>query len=178
MAVQPGAGHYPWLDNPQWLVRTLAAFLSAVIAGLLVMRVEQRPPVAHAPALEAMREGFRYVFGHRWPRAVVTIIATFAVFGFSFLTMMPVFARDALGLDARGYGAIVSAVGVGASVAALFMASGRQCCSVSSSRRPRSRRGSGQRCCSSPSPAASWRSTASARTPCSRSRRPTICAAG
>jgi MFS family permease len=94
----------------------------AVIASLLVMRVGPRPPMVHAPALAAMREGFEYVFGNRWPRAVVTIIATFAVFGFSFITMMPVFARDALGLDAGGYGAMVSAIGVGAATAALFMA--------------------------------------------------------
>lgn len=99
-----------------------AASYLAVIAGLLVMKVEERPALPHASALEAMREGFGYVFGNRWPRAVVIVIATFAVFGFSFMTMMPVFARDALHLDARGYGAIVSAVGVGAAVAALFMA--------------------------------------------------------
>ncbi|MFC0534059.1 alpha/beta fold hydrolase [Phytohabitans kaempferiae] len=27
VAVQPGAAHFPWLDGPQWLARTLAAFL-------------------------------------------------------------------------------------------------------------------------------------------------------
>ncbi|NYF59404.1 alpha/beta fold hydrolase [Micromonospora purpureochromogenes] len=27
LAVQPGAGHYPWLDDPESFVRTLAAFL-------------------------------------------------------------------------------------------------------------------------------------------------------
>lgn len=27
LAVAPGAGHFPWLDDPQWLVTTLAAFL-------------------------------------------------------------------------------------------------------------------------------------------------------
>jgi pimeloyl-ACP methyl ester carboxylesterase len=27
LAVQPGGGHYPWLDDPQWLVQTLAGFL-------------------------------------------------------------------------------------------------------------------------------------------------------
>jgi len=69
-----------------------------------------------------MREGFAYVFGNPWPRAVMTVIATFAVFGFSFMTMMPVFARDALHLDAAGYGTLVSAVGVGAAGGAFFMA--------------------------------------------------------
>ncbi|MER5432438.1 alpha/beta hydrolase [Streptomyces sp. NPDC002588] len=28
-AVQPGAGHYPWLDDPEWFVRRVAAFLGA-----------------------------------------------------------------------------------------------------------------------------------------------------
>lgn len=27
MAVQPGGGHTPWLDDPEWFVQTLAAFL-------------------------------------------------------------------------------------------------------------------------------------------------------
>jgi pimeloyl-ACP methyl ester carboxylesterase len=27
LAVQPGGGHYPWLDNPQRLVQTLSEFL-------------------------------------------------------------------------------------------------------------------------------------------------------
>jgi pimeloyl-ACP methyl ester carboxylesterase len=27
LAVQPGGGHYPWLDDPQWLVRILVGFL-------------------------------------------------------------------------------------------------------------------------------------------------------
>ena len=38
------------------------------------------------------------------------------------MTMMPVFARDALHLGASGYGAMVSSVGLGAAAAALFMA--------------------------------------------------------
>ncbi|MBT2420143.1 alpha/beta hydrolase [Streptomyces sp. ISL-22] len=28
VAVQPGAGHYPWLDDPEWFVGRLVAFLS------------------------------------------------------------------------------------------------------------------------------------------------------
>ena len=27
LAVQPGAGHFPCLDDPAWFTRTLAAFL-------------------------------------------------------------------------------------------------------------------------------------------------------
>jgi pimeloyl-ACP methyl ester carboxylesterase len=27
LAVQPGAGHYPWLDDPQWFGQAMADFL-------------------------------------------------------------------------------------------------------------------------------------------------------
>jgi pimeloyl-ACP methyl ester carboxylesterase len=27
LAVQPGGGHYPWLDSPQWFVPALTGFL-------------------------------------------------------------------------------------------------------------------------------------------------------
>jgi MFS family permease len=77
----------------------------------------ERP--APSPAFAALKEGFGYIFGNPAPRALVILIAVFGVFGFSFVTMMPVFARDVLALDARGYGALVSAVGVGAAGAAL-----------------------------------------------------------
>lgn len=29
LAVQPGAGHYPWLDDPEWFVRRIVTFLGA-----------------------------------------------------------------------------------------------------------------------------------------------------
>jgi MFS family permease len=99
-----------------------AASYIAVVAGLAMMRVQRPARPEPVPALGALREGFGYIFGNRWPRAIVTIIGTFSVFGFSFVTMMPVFARDVLHLGASGYGAMVSAVGVGAASAALFMA--------------------------------------------------------
>jgi MFS family permease len=94
----------------------------AVILGLMLMRVRRPAVPSRVPALPALREGFGYIFGNRWPRALVTIIASFSVFGYSFLPMMPVFARDVLGLDADGYGAIVSAIGLGAAAGAIGMA--------------------------------------------------------
>jgi MFS family permease len=99
-----------------------AASYLAVIAGLLMMETDTPPTPSTVPHGEALREGFRYIFGNPWPRALITIVACFAVFGFSFITMMPVFARDALHLDAGGYGAMVSSVGIGAATGALFMA--------------------------------------------------------
>jgi MFS family permease len=99
-----------------------AASYLAVLTGLLLMRVRRPAAPTRAPALGALKEGFGYIFGNRWPRALVTIVAAFTVFGASFLPMMPVYARDVLGLDADGYGAVVSAIGVGAASGAIAMA--------------------------------------------------------
>ena len=99
-----------------------AASYLAVIASLIIMKTDTPPAVSTVPHGEALREGVRYILGNPWPRALVTLVATFAVFGFPFMTMMPVFARDVLHLDAGGYGAMVSSVGLGAAAAALFMA--------------------------------------------------------
>jgi MFS family permease len=99
-----------------------AASYLAVIVSLARIKVEDVGPPATIPLWTALQEGFAYVFGNRWPRALVIIVATFSIFGFSFMPLMPVFARDALGLDASGYGAMVAAIGVGALAAAFFMA--------------------------------------------------------
>jgi MFS family permease len=99
-----------------------AASYLAVIAGLVMMRKDTPPIPSTVSPIEALRQGFRYIFGKPWPRALITIIATFAIFGFSFITMMPVFARDVLRLDASGYGAMLSSVGLGAATGAIFMA--------------------------------------------------------
>ncbi len=99
-----------------------AASYVAVIFSLVRIQVQVTRPPAVVPLWMALREGFAYVFGNRWPRALVIIITTFSIFGFSFMPLMPVFARDALGLDASGYGAMVASIGAGALAAAFFMA--------------------------------------------------------
>jgi MFS family permease len=99
-----------------------AASYLAVIVSLILMRVMPPAEPSKAATLGALKEGFRYIFGNPLPRAIIILIATLSVFGVSFMPMMPVFARDVLHLDATGYGVLVSAVGIGAAAAAIFMA--------------------------------------------------------
>ena len=95
----------------------------AVLGTLAYMRLPAAaPPTELRNAADAFREGFRYVSRERWPRTLVLLTATLSVFGFSFLVMLPVFARDVLGVGAGGYGALLAAVGAGATTAALGIA--------------------------------------------------------
>jgi MFS family permease len=95
----------------------------AVIAGLVAMRL---PPFRPRPGAFSAWSGFREVlaFLHRDRRVetLVGLTATLSVFGFPFLVMMPVFARDVLHVRAAGYGALTAAVGVGAMLGALAIA--------------------------------------------------------
>jgi MFS family permease len=79
-------------------------------------------PAVHAAPLSALREGIRYLWRTPDVRALMGLVLVFAVFGTPYLTLMPVVARDVLGLGAAGYGALLAAVGVGGLAGALGMA--------------------------------------------------------
>jgi len=99
-----------------------AASFLAVLIGLLMIRpvpsLALQGPARRAP----LREGVAHVFGRPWPRALVTLTAVFSVFGASFIAILPVYARDVLHAGPGGYGAIMSAFGVGAAAGALSIA--------------------------------------------------------
>ncbi len=100
-----------------------AVSFMAVCWGLWKMQLPPTPvPAGSVDVLAAFREGARFVRHERWPRALIVLIAVTTIFGFSFLAMLPVFARDVLGTGASGFGALVSSVGLGALSGALFLA--------------------------------------------------------
>jgi MFS family permease len=95
----------------------------AVIGGLLAMRLPRR---AAQPAQGSAWTGFResVAFIRAEPRVLALVVLTglFSVFGFPFLVLMPVVARDVLHAGAAGYGALTAAVGLGALLGALSIA--------------------------------------------------------
>ena len=95
----------------------------AVIVGLTRMRLPPRtvPPVT-ASAWASFREVLAYLRGDRRAGTLVTLTAAISLFGFPFLALMPVFARDVLHVDATGYGLLMAAVGGGAVLGALGVA--------------------------------------------------------
>jgi MFS family permease len=103
-------------------------FLNGVsyLAVILALAAIRLPPFQPRPGGASAWSGFREVLGFlRSDRRVETLIvltATLSVFGFPFLVMMPVFARDVLHVNAAGYGALTASVGVGAMLGALAIA--------------------------------------------------------
>jgi MFS family permease len=100
-----------------------AASFLAVIWSFYAMREADAPNrEARGSTAATFEEGARYALGTASPRALLLLTAIFSIFGFSFIAMLPVYARDVLHTDARGYGGLMTAVGIGASIGALTMA--------------------------------------------------------
>jgi MFS family permease len=67
-------------------------------------------------------EGLRHLATPGPVRDLLALVTVGAVLGAPFLTLMPVVARDQLGLGAGGYGSLLATVGVGGLVGALLVA--------------------------------------------------------
>lgn len=95
----------------------------AVLAGLLAMRLPPYVPAPRADSVWAgLREAVAFIRGDRRVSTLVLLVALLSIFGFPYLVMMPVFARDVLDQGAAGYGVMMASVGMGALVGALGVA--------------------------------------------------------
>jgi MFS family permease len=95
----------------------------AVIIALSLMRLK---PAARtrsgASALEQLREGLDYIRRTETVRTLITIVAVSNLFAFGYSALMPAFAEDILQSGPTGLGLLSAAVGAGALVAALMVA--------------------------------------------------------
>lgn len=106
-----------------WCFGVNALSYLTVLIGLSRITLPPRAPyVATTSPMEGIREGLAYVAGDRRVRGLIEVITVFSILGNPYLSLMPVMARDMLGLQADGYGLILSAVGIGGLAGALVLA--------------------------------------------------------
>jgi MFS family permease len=107
-----------------WCFGVNALSFLAVLGGLALVKLPARPRAEHVGSpLDGLRELFRFVRATREVSALMQLVTVFSVFGIPYLTLMPVVARDRLGLGASGYGLLLTFVGVGGLAGALLLAS-------------------------------------------------------
>lgn len=95
----------------------------AVIIGLLMMRLPPFiRPSAPASASRHIIQGFAYVAGHRRLRILLLLYTVVGIFGWSYSVLLPAYATETLRVDETGYGALLSANGLGALFGALTVA--------------------------------------------------------
>jgi MFS family permease len=98
----------------------------AVLLALFAIRVAPHPlPLPHAEADGGLREGLRYVLGNRAMTAVLLLVGFTCFLGVPYVVLIPVYVKHVLLGAARMNGLMVSAPGLGALAAGLFVASRR-----------------------------------------------------
>ncbi|MEP7380271.1 MAG: MFS transporter [Gemmatimonadota bacterium] len=98
------------------------SYLTVLIGLSRITLPPHKPIVALLSPIEGIREGLAYVAGDRRVRGLVEVVTVFSILGIPYLSLMPVMARDVLGLGAGGYGVMLSAVGIGGLAGALGLA--------------------------------------------------------
>ena len=98
----------------------------SVITGLLLIEgrtLHRAPRPTSFPSIrESLVEGFRYARATPtilWP---LVLLGGVAVLAMNFQTLLPLFTRDALGLDSGGYGALFATMGAGSLLGSLTLA--------------------------------------------------------
>ena len=91
----------------------------ATAAGVVASTVVTTPPEVAAPA--TFRLGLAYVGRHPGLQLAVLTCGVVMFLGGPVIQLAPVFARDAFGVNERGYGFLAAAFGVGATVGSVVL---------------------------------------------------------
>lgn len=110
--------------GPAWCFTINGISFLAVIISLLFMRL--KPVVVPQPpgtsALAQIQAGLRYVIKNRTVAQLIASLGVLGVFGFSLVTLLPLWAVEILGGDVKTNGLLISARGVGSLLGALTIA--------------------------------------------------------
>ncbi len=97
----------------------------AVLVALLTIRPHPAPARRAGSMWGELSEGVRYAWNNVEVRTMLGGIAVTSLFGLSYTTLLPVFARDVLHGGVRGFGVLMASGGLGAVVGALGAAARR-----------------------------------------------------
>jgi MFS family permease len=111
------------------LVGTAGVFflngLSFIILIVALAAMTIPPLVLDGPPrgiLRSIADGFTYLRGHETLRTLMILALAPMVFGMPYISLLPVFADDVLGIGNEGYGLLLSCTGIGALIGALTVA--------------------------------------------------------
>jgi MFS family permease len=97
----------------------------AVIIALLAMRMTHKRQAEKTHVLKGFKEGILYAFGFLPIRSILLFLGWTSLVGTANTTLMPIFAKDILHGGPQTYGFLMAAMGIGAIIGAVFLASRR-----------------------------------------------------
>ena len=98
------------------------SFIAVIIALLLIKDHSAVKRSSHTSWDKDLFEGLRFILGHEVILALIIMVGMTSLFGISYVILMPVFAQNVLHIGAKGFGMLMYSAGLGALLAALFLA--------------------------------------------------------
>ena len=98
-----------------------ASFL-AVLLALMLIKLPPTQTVPWKPFLRAWKELLDYLLERRELKLILLLMTTVAVFAMPYFVLLPILARDTLGVGPRGFGLLMAMSGLGAFAGGLTLA--------------------------------------------------------
>ena len=106
-----------------WCFFLNAASFVAVLVGLFMINLPAYQPLpGRARPWVGVQQALRYMRDNPRVRALMIMVTVYSILGIPVLALMPVVAREMFGLDASGYGLLLSFLGIGGLAGALSLA--------------------------------------------------------
>ena len=107
-----------------WTFGLNALSYLAVLVGLSMITLPERraEPRMKTSSMEGLREALRYVRDTPPLPAILAVATFYSLLGIPVITLLPIVARDLLGVGAGGYGILMACIGLGAVAGALAIA--------------------------------------------------------
>jgi len=121
LAALTGGAVLQWLGVGQNFLIVAAAYLGSITC-LAILRAPSAITSVVAPFGWSMAEGLRYALRTRPIRSLLSLSVIIEGFGFAYMAMLPVMARDVLKVGGLGLGYLNAMGGVGQLIATMFLA--------------------------------------------------------
>ncbi len=117
---------YQWLgpSGAFALSAIMYAFCILLLLGLLIPKEAIDSKQAESRILRDFKEVFSFIFGNRDILRILLVTIVFNVWGFPFISMIPVVGRDVLEISAGWIGVLAALEGAGAFLGSLIIAMG------------------------------------------------------
>jgi MFS family permease len=110
------------LTNHAVRVYEFTALSSVICLGMIsLVRAHSKPPPKEPISMQTLLGGFRFVFNHRIILGAITLDLFAVLFGGA-TALLPVYAKDILGVGPQGLGLLQAALPVGSMLCAIMMA--------------------------------------------------------
>ncbi|MDD5005822.1 MAG: MFS transporter [Candidatus Omnitrophica bacterium] len=98
------------------------SFLAFIVALLMIKPQSPRRNNSDLRFMDDLKGGINFIRHNRIYLILISIVAVVSLFGLSYMILLPVFAKEVLNLDAKGFGLLMSFSGLGSLLAGLALA--------------------------------------------------------